>query len=200
MLSVSTPESSPSVSIVHTKLATRTLIVVTSTAIWLSGSLLYRWAAPSTEFAPGIDIIYPPAGLRTLLLIVGGIWSALGLSIANFVLSPGEFGFGDFASRALFSIYAGFAPYLATVGSFKLIGVSRGLADLKPQHLPLLCFGVALGSSLLHVIAFCVIGTVQWSQFLTATAAMALGDFTGCLVVILVALGAIKAFRTLKAT
>ena len=55
----------------HTKNPTRALIVVASAAIWLAGSLLYRWAAPHTGFVPGIDIIYPPAGLRTLLVSGG---------------------------------------------------------------------------------------------------------------------------------
>lgn len=189
----------PSDSIVHTKPATRTLIVVASAAIWLAGSMLYRWAAPPTGFAPGIDLIYPPAGLRTLLLIVGGLWAAIGLSIANLMMVPEDLGLNNFASRALFSVYAGVAPYVAMVGSFKLLGLSRGLADLKPRHLPVLCFGIALGSSVLHVIAYCIIGTVEWSHFFAAVAAMALGDFTGCLVVILVVMGILKAFRVSKA-
>jgi len=184
---------------VHTKNPTRALIVVASAAIWLAGSLLYRWAAPHTGFVPGIDIIYPPAGLRTLLLIVGGGWAALGVTIANLAMVPEEMGLHSLTSRILFSAYAGLVPYVAMIGSFRLLGIGRGLTDLSPRHLPVLCFGIALGSSVLHVAAFCVIGTVPWSSFVTAAAAMTLGDFTGCLVVILVALGVIKTFRMIGA-
>ena len=180
---------------VHTKNPTRALIITASAAIWLAGSLLYRWAALPTGFEPGIDLIYPPAGLRTLLLIVGGVWAAAGLSIANLALIPAELGLHTPASRVLFSAYAGFVPYLAMIASFRLLGIAPGLTNLAPRHLPTLCFGIALGSSAMHVAAFCGIGLIPWSGFVTATAAMTLGDFTGCLVVILMALGAIRTLR-----
>ena len=183
----------------HTKNPTRALIVAASALIWLAGSLLYRWVAPPTGFVPGIDIIYPPAGLRTLLLIIGGGWAAVGLSVANLAMIPEELGLHGLASRILFSAYAGAVPYVAMLGTFGLLGIARGLTDLSPRHLPALCFGIALGSSVLHVAAFCVIGSVPWSGFMAAAAAMTLGDFTGCLIVILLALGAIKTFRLMRA-
>lgn len=183
----------------HTKNPTRAVIVVASAAFWLAGSLLYQWLAPQTGFWPGIDVIYPPAGLRTLLLIVGGGWAAIGLSIANLAMIPGELGLDSLAGRILFAAYTGLAPYLAMIGSFRLLGVAPGLTNLAPWHLPVLCFGIAFGSSVLHVAAFCVIGSIPWSGFVAAAAAMTLGDFTGCLIVILVALGAIKTFRMIRA-
>lgn len=183
----------------HTKNPTRAVIVMASAIVWLAGSLLYRWAAPQTGFGPGIDLIYPPAGLRTLLLIVGGGWAAIGLSIANLAMIPEELGLNSLAARLLFSAYAGFAPYLAMIASFRLLGIAPGLTNLAPRHLPVLCFGIALGSSVLHVAAFCVIGSVPWRDFVAAAAAMTLGDFTGCLIVILAALGAIKTFRMIGA-
>ena len=183
----------------HTKTTTRALIVAASALVWLAGSLLYRWAAPPTGFVPGIDVIYPPAGLRTLLLIVGGGWAATGLSIANLMMVPDEMGLHSLAARILFSAFAGFAPYVAMIGSFRLLGIAPGLTNLAPRHLPVLCFGIALGSSVLHVAAFCVIGSIPWPGFVTAAAAMILGDFTGCLLVILVALGVIKASRMIRA-
>lgn len=174
---------------------TTALTVAGSAAVWLLGSVLYREAALPTGHAPGIDIIYPPAGLRTLLLIVGGVWAAIGVSIANLVLTPAGLGLYSFASVILFAFYTGIAPFVAIIGSFKLLGVAPNLTNLAPRHLPVLCFGTALGSSVLHVFAFCLIGTVPWNDFITATAAMVLGDFTGCLVVVLAALGVIKTLR-----
>lgn len=179
----------------HTKNPTRALIIAASAAVWLAGSLLYRWAAPPTGFVPGIDLIYPPAGLRTLLLLVGGGWAATGLSIANLALIPAELGLHSLASRVLFAAYTGFVPYVAMIGSFRLLGIAPGLTNLSPRHLPALCFGIALGSSVLHVGAFCLLGSIPWSGFVIAAAAMTLGDFTGCLVVILAALGVIKTLR-----
>lgn len=184
---------------VHTKNPTRALIVAASALIWLAGSLLFQWAAPQTGFMPGIDIIYPPAGLRTLLLIVGGGWAAAGLSIANLAMIPDALGLDSLASRLLFAAYTGVAPYVAMIGSFRMLGIARSLRNLSPRHLPVLCFGIALGSSVLHVAGFCVIGSIPWPGFFTAAAAMTLGDFTGCLIVILLALGAIKMVRMLQA-
>ena len=136
---------------VHTKNPTRALIVAASALIWLAGSLLFQWAAPQTGFMPGIDIIYPPAGLRTLLLIVGGGWAAAGLSIANLAMIPDALGLDSLASRLLFAAYTGVAPYVAMIGSFRMLGIARSLRNLSPRHLPVLCFGIALGSSVLHV-------------------------------------------------
>ena len=158
-------------------------LVATSALIWSGVWLANKYLMASTNVAPGIDLVFLPAGFRLLLVVVFGIWGALGIFLADPFLFLVEFQNGSPFNVLVNALISGFAPYLTVLAFCRLAGIQGSLAQFRPVHLPLLALAVSVVTPLCFNLHFLLIGRTPPSAFLHNFTAMMTGDFLGCLLV-----------------
>ena len=171
------------------------LIVLGSMFLWLLATALHSTILPFTSYVSGIDWLYLPSGVRVAILMAGGIWAAIGVTLASLFVSHGIYGFQTHLTTILIAVAAGFAPYISLRVTLALLKIDSNLKLLRSTHLPAICVGTAIGSSVLHNAVFCATEVHGCDLLLLHTSAMALGDFTGSLAVLLLAQAALTLYR-----
>lgn len=162
-------------------------LVMTSAVIWCVVWLANKYLMAGTHVAPGIDLVFLPAGFRLLLVIVFGIWGALGIAIADPLMFLVEFQQGSVIEVVINALISGFAPYITVRVFCRAAGIQGSLAQLRPIHLPLLALAVSVVTPLLFNLHYLLSGRSQPDLFLHNFTAMMTGDFLGCLLVSVVA-------------
>ena len=150
----------------------------------------------STAVTTGIELVYLPAGIRLLIILLFGFWGALGIFLTNPIMFIKNFGTGSITEMVINASIAAFVPYLVVRACSRYFGVSSSLLELKPIHLPVLALAVSLTTPLAFNILFLLAGREPPELFLTNFSAMAFGDFVGCLLVIGFVRLLIVAYRT----
>jgi hypothetical protein len=133
------------------------------------------------EFAPGINWIYLPAGMRLLCILLFAEAGAIGLLIASWLVCFFYFFPDDPIRSFVGGILAAAAPYLVYRVMLVSAGARTSLADLTPRRLLLYAVAFSIASPLLHHIWFAIQGqTDLMHSFLI----MAAGDLAGTLIVL----------------
>lgn len=169
--------------------------IVVSGLLWLCFGVFNKEALSFTNFGAGIDIVYLPAGIRLLLVLVLGIWGAIGITLANPFLVAIHIGEQSITGTLINSIIAGFVPLVCARSVQYLLGIDHNLSSLKPIHLPLLALVVSLATPLAFNIQFVLLGLKPYSEFIQNFAAMSLRDFLGCLAILVSARSLIAVAR-----
>lgn len=158
-------------------------LVLTSALIWCAVWLANKYFLAATNVAPGIDLVFLPAGFRLLVVIVFGIWGAIGIAIADPLMFLVEFQHGSLREVVINALISGFAPYVTVRAFSRIAGIEGSLLQLRPVHLPLLALAVSVVTPLLFNLHFLASGRTPPSEFLHNFTAMMTGDFLGCLLV-----------------
>ena len=144
--------------------------------LWIN-ERLFRWL----EFAPGINWIYLPAGVRLLCTLLFAEAGAIGLLIVSWLVSF-LFFFPDDPERAFVGgILAALAPWLVYRGASRAWGLQASLRDLTPGRLLLLALVYSIASPLLHHLWFAWRGQ---GDLLSGFFVMFAGDLAGTLIVL----------------
>ena len=156
--------------------------MVAATIVLFSAMLaLNDWLFRRFEFAPGINFVYLPAGMRLLCTLLFAEQGAIGLLIVSWgvsflVLFPGQF-----ERPFVGGIVAALAPYLVYRFARWKYGLGASLANLTPQRLLVLAFAYSVASPLLHHLYFAWAGQ---TDLVRGFVAMFTGDLLGTLIVI----------------
>ena len=141
-----------------------------------------EWLFKGLEFAPGINWIYLPAGMRLLSTLLFGEAGAVGLLLVSWLLCFCFFFPGDIGRSFMGGILATAAPYLAYRIAQRAYGLHASLATLSPRRLLVCVVGYSLASPLLHHIWFALRGDTH--DLVQGFVVMAVGDLSGTLIVI----------------
>ena len=158
-------------------------VMIVLTIVLFIGALgVNEWLFTRLEFAPGINWIYLPAGVRLLSTLLFGATGAIGLLLVSWAVSFFYF-FPDDPMRAFAGgILASAAPYLVYLGLQRFWGLQPSLKNLTPKRLLLCSLIFALASPLLHHLWFAFYE--RKANLLASFVAMATGDLGGTLVVL----------------
>jgi hypothetical protein len=158
------------------------LAMVLATVLLFGGMLaINEWMFRSFEFAPGINFIYLPAGVRLLCTLLFATAGAVGLLIVSWLVSFLVFFPGQFERPFWGGIIAAVAPYLVYLGARHAWGLHASLQNLSPARLLVLVLAYSIASPLLHHVYFAFNGQ---QDLLRGFLAMFIGDLTGTLIVI----------------
>ncbi len=160
------------------------LLVGVSGLLWAGCWFLNKALLGDTLVTTGINLVYLPAGVRLLLVLLFGPWGALGIFLFDPFLFFYEFGSGSPVEVIGNSFIAAFAPYLAVLGFCRTTGISPRLSGLKPLHLPMLALLVSVVTPLLFNLHFLFYDRHADDDFTRNFVAMATGDFLGCFAVL----------------
>lgn len=147
-------------------------LMFVSGLVWLLFGLITQASAPLIEYAPGIDLVYLPAGIRLGIVLVFGFWGAVGIAVANPLLFYMEFGQQNIPEVAINSLICGFVPYLTVEVVKRLLGISSRLEKFSPLHLPAFALAVSLVTPLALNINFTAFNYKPDAQMLENLTAM----------------------------
>ncbi|WP_421693785.1 hypothetical protein [Aestuariivirga sp.] len=170
-------------------------LVAVSGVSWVAFWFLNAWLFAATHFAPGISLIYVPAGIRLIILLLFGVWGAIGIALTDPILFWTEFDQQPVLEVAVNAVISGFVPLAGIRILQRASGMDTDLKRLKPLHLPALALTVSILAPLALTAQFFVCGLRPASDLLSGFFAMTLGDFLGCLLALLLAKIAIFYFR-----
>jgi hypothetical protein len=158
------------------------LLQVLATIVLFSAMLALNVALfQALEFAPGINWVYLPAGMRLLCTLLFAESGAVGLLLVSWYVSF-EFFFPDDFDRAFMGgLLATAAPYLVYLGARRFYDLDASLRNLTPRRLLVLSLAYSLASPLLHHLWFAARGQ---GDLLRGFFVMFVGDLTGTLIVL----------------
>jgi hypothetical protein len=168
-----------------------TMVVGTAT-LFLTTILLNELLFTHLEFAPGINLIYLPAGVRLLSVLLFAEAGAIGLLLASWGISF-FYLFPDDPLRSFIGgILSALAPYLA-YRVLLVSGIGASLRGMSGQRL--FCFALLFSvmSPAMHHVWFALTGGQDlWHGFV----AMVTGDLAGTLIVLYGARLALNVFSS----
>lgn len=143
------------------------------------------------EFAPGINWIYLPAGVRLLCVLLFAEAGALGLLAASWLVCLFHFFPNDPLRAFVGGIFGALAPYLA-YRALLASGMAASLRGMHGRHLLGCALLFAVASPAMHHAWFALQG--QHEDLLHGFLAMAGGDLAGTLIILYGVRFAMQAF------
>jgi hypothetical protein len=150
--------------------------------LFVAALLVNELVFPHLSFAPGINWIYLPAGVRLLCTLLFAEAGAVGLLLASWLVCFFYFFPNDPVRSIVGGILATAAPYLVYRGAQQVFGLRASLTNLSPKRLLYCALAFSLASPLLHHLWFALYE--HRPDLLSSFLVMALGDFGGTLVVL----------------
>jgi hypothetical protein len=137
------------------------------------------------SYAPGISLVFLPAGVKLVAALTSGAWGVLGTVLALAFVTP-EFWPNEPAwFYVLYPSLSGFSTLAMVVLMKRLLHIHDDLHGLRLLHVPV----IDLFSTVFHGAV--VNGLFVWldmplgHEFLTRALAMSVGDFVGSLILLL---------------
>lgn len=166
-----------------------------SALVWVGSYLLDSHFLQFPLHTPGIDIVFIPSGVRLMVIMIGGIWAALGVCVGSLFLVGSVFQTAQPWVILPVAVGSGLFPYAALRASLWATGVDKNLTNLSAIKLPLISLGVAVGSSVLHNVLFSALSLKPWQDLVKNSFAMAAGDFIGILLAVAIVFVILRLIR-----
>jgi glucose-6-phosphate-specific signal transduction histidine kinase len=135
-------------------------------------------------YAPGISLLFIPAGVKLLAFLVGRTPAVVGLVIAS--IYTGFRLWTDVQTPAIyyFALVSVLSYPIAASTVMYFLGVQRNLDNLRYWHIAALSMACSVFNGIAHNIVYVWQGLTVTEELWTKSSAMAFGDFFGCLVVV----------------
>lgn len=146
-------------------------------------------------FAAGVSLIYIPAGVKLLCLLVGGVPALVGLFASSLYLNILLWSTLSLTSALLFASI-GVGSYAIAVYVVKgYLKIGPNLSNLSYWHIIVLSVTASLFNGFGQNFVYLTQGVTANEEMLRKSAAMAFGDFLGCFVVVMLFNICIRAVR-----
>jgi hypothetical protein len=166
--------------------------LVTKLAISCASFLLFVVSFNLNEFfdsfaryAIGINLVFIPAGFKLLCLIVGGEAAAVGLLLSSVYVSMRVWDHTPVMQMVYFAIAAVGSYYVAVLLVKKYMRIDDTLSNLRYLHIIILSATASILNGTVHNIVYVWQDKVKPADYLANAAAMVVGDFLGCFIVIM---------------
>jgi hypothetical protein len=160
-------------------------MVVLTMALFVAALKINELLFAQLEFAPGINWIYLPAGVRLLATLLFGEAGAIGLLFISWIVCFVDFFPNDPVRSFVGGILASASPYLVYRAMQHFSGLQPSLQNLTPKRLLICSLMFSVASPFLHHLWFAL---YEHKDHLGASfLAMAVGDLGGTLVVLYLA-------------
>lgn len=138
-----------------------------------------------TLYTTGISLVFIPAGFKLLCLLVGGEAAALGLLLSSVYMSMGVWSDTKILQMIYFA-FAGVGSYYVSVLLVKKTwNIDETLSNLRYLHIIILSAVASIANGIIHNMVYVWQDKVKFEDFFEKSAAMILGDFLGCFIVIM---------------
>ncbi len=150
-------------------------------------------------FAAGVSLVFIPAGVKMLCLLVGGVPAIVGLFLSSLYLNLVLWANLSLAASLYFAMI-GVGSYAAVVYLIRRqFQIRADLGNLNYLHIVVLCaissFANGFGHNLVHLAQ----GVTAPEELISKSTAMAFGDFLGCFLIVMLFHAGITATRAVVA-
>ncbi len=180
--------------------------VLSNVAIALAAFVLFTLSYKLNEyfdafmlFASGVSLVFIPAGVKMLCLLVGGVPAIVGLFLASLYLNLVLWANLSLAASLYFAMIA-VGTYAAVVYLIRrLFQIRPDLSNLNYLHIILLCVIASFSNGFGHNLVYLTQGVTAPDELISKSTAMAFGDFLGCFLIVMLFHAGITATRGLVA-
>jgi hypothetical protein len=161
--------------------------IATAVASGLLFSLSFRLNQYFDEqfvYSAGISLLFLPAGVKLLAVLVGRLPAIVGLLIVSIYLGAGIWPDKSMTSIVYFAIVSLMTYPIAAYCLMHLLHIHRDLSNLRYHHIVLLSLAASVLNGVVHNWLYLTQGVTTIEDLWQKSAAMAMGDFIGCFVVV----------------
>ncbi len=166
-------------------LATKLAICCASFLLFVVSFNLNEFFDSFARYAIGINLVFIPAGFKLLCLIVGGEAAAVGLLLSSVYVSMRVWDHTPVMQMVYFAIAAVGSYYVAVLLVKKFLRIDDTLSNLRYLHIIILSAAASILNGTVHNVVYVWQDKVKIDDFFASAAAMVVGDFLGCFIVIM---------------
>jgi hypothetical protein len=136
-------------------------------------------------YAPGVNLIFIPAGIKLFCLLVAGVPAAIGLFIASIFLTANSWAELKDPYAYIIAVIS-IGSYATAIYSVKRVfNIGSHLGNLKWWHIIALSAMAAVLNGVAHHVIYVAYEKAQSEGYWSGSAAMAFGDFLGCFFIVM---------------
>lgn len=135
-------------------------------------------------YTPGISFLFIPAGVKLLAVLVGRWPAVLGILVASVYLGAGIWPDLSMLSVFYFAFVSLMTYPMAAYAVMRGLHIQADLSNLRYLHIVVLSLAASVFNGVVHNLVYMVEGVSSFDALWHQSAAMALGDFMGCFVVV----------------
>jgi hypothetical protein len=135
-------------------------------------------------YSAGISLLFLPAGVKLLAVLVGRWPAIMGLLVVGIYLGAGIWPDKPTSSIVYFAFVSLMTYPIATFGLMHLLHIHQDLRNLRYHHIVLLSLAASVLNGVAHNWLYLTQGVITSDELWRTSAAMALGDFMGCFFVV----------------
>jgi hypothetical protein len=135
-------------------------------------------------YAAGISLLFLPAGVKLLAVLVGRLPAIIGLLIVSVYLGAGIWPNQPMTTVVYFAFVSLMTYPIAAFSMMRLLHIHQNLSNLRYHHIVTLSLVASALNGVVHNWLYWTQGVTASEELWQKSAAMALGDFMGCFVVV----------------
>ena len=160
------------------------VMAVVSGLLFSASFRLNQYFDAQFVYAEGISLLFLPAGVKLLAVLVGRLPAIVGIMVVSVYLGAGIWPDKSMTSIIYFA-FVGLMTYpIAAYGVMRLFRIKHDLANLRYHHIVVLSLAASVFNGVVHNLLYLTQGVTTREEIWHKSAAMALGDFMGCFVVV----------------
>jgi hypothetical protein len=157
---------------------------VTSGILFSLSFRLNQYFDEQFVYSAGISLLFLPAGVKLLAVLVGRLPAIVGLLVVGIYLGAGIWPDKSMASVVYFAVVSLMTYPIAAFGLMRLLHIRYDLSNLRYHHIVLLSLAASVLNGVVHNWLYWSQGVTTSDELWEKSAAMAMGDFMGCFVVV----------------
>ena len=135
-------------------------------------------------YSAGISLLFLPAGVKLLAVLIGRLPAIVGLLVVGIYLGTGIWPDRSMTSVIYFAMVSLMTYPIAAFGLMRLLHIRHDLSNIRYHHIVLLSLAASVLNGIVHNLLYITQGVTASEELWQKSAAMALGDFMGCFVVV----------------
>ncbi|WP_244816206.1 hypothetical protein [Caballeronia sp. Lep1P3] len=159
----------------------RAPIIAGTAALFLVTLTANEILFPNSEYVPGANWIYLPAGMRLLCTLVFGEAGAIGMLCAAWISCVFLYFPHDPVRSLFYGTISALAPYVIYLFATRALGLHASLSNLTAKRLLLLIVLYSIASPALHQLWLAMHGESAGAE--KRFVVMVIGDLSGSLIV-----------------
>ncbi len=178
-------------------LAKGPLLAVAAGAAYVIAYRFSELLDPWTLYGQGISLLFLPAGIKHLAMLVGRGWGALGCFVGLLLVASEVWPQLPAGQLLVYAAVSTLASWWGIRLGMALLGLRSDLSNLRFLHLPLL----DLVTTAVHgaaVNGYFIAAGLKSENFLGNALAMITGDFMGCLLVFMLFWAGLETWRVAR--
>jgi hypothetical protein len=149
-------------------------------------------------YSAGISLLFLPAGVKLLAVLVGRLPAIIGLLLVGIYLGMGIWPDKPMSTIVYFALVGLMTYPIAAFGLMRAFGIHQDLRNLRYAHILALSLAASVLNGIVHNLLYLTQGVTASDELWRKSAAMALGDFMGCFVVVALFHASMGLLRTLR--